>query len=364
MKNPPDKTLFMIVGAMVIAGLFILTSASIGLGVRDGADFYSVILWQFLFGIVFGGALFLIALKVSYRKLQKIASPLFVFSFLLTLLVFVPKIGEIHGGAARWINLRIFSFQPSELLKFSFIIYLAAWLVANKNNVRTVRFGLVPFLIMSGAVGVLLISQPDVGTLGVTAISAVILFFLGGGRVSHLFAIALLGVMVLSVLIIRKPYRMDRLTVFLKPSTDQTGIGWHLKQSLVAVGSGGVFGRGFGMGLQKFGYLPEPIGDSVFAVFSEEFGFAGSVALVMLFIFFGRRGFYVANRAPDDFGRLLGSGIVILIVVQVFINIGAMVGLLPLTGVPLVFVSKGGTALAIALAEAGVLLNISRSSQS
>lgn len=360
MKNPPDRSLLTIIGALVIAGVFILTSASIGLLARNGANFYDVLLRQFAFGIAAGGILFWLTLKISYKKLQKIALPFFAFSFVLTLLVFIPGIGIKLGGANRWLDLRIFSFQPSELLKFAFIVYLAAWLSGNKNNVQTARFGLLPFLIMSGFVGILLILQPDVGTLGVTAISAAILFFLGGGKISHIAAIAFLGVAALSVLIIIQPYRMDRLTVFLKPSTDQTGIGWHLKQSLVAVGSGGVFGRGFGMGLQKFRYLPEPIGDSVFAVFSEEFGFAGSVTLVILFIFFARRGFNVANRAPDDFGRLLGSGIVILIVVQVFINIGAMVGLLPLTGVPLVFVSKGGTALAIALAEAGVLLNISR----
>jgi cell division protein FtsW len=157
-----------------------------------------------------------------------------------------------------------------------------------------------------------------------------------------------------------EPYRMNRITIFLNPSVDQTGIGYQLKQSLIAIGSGGIFGRGFGMSIQKFNYLPEPIGDSIFAVFAEEFGFVGVAALLGLFIFFLYRGFSIALRAPDDFGRLLGTGIVVLIIVESLVNIGAMVGILPLTGIPLIFVSKGGSALAVALTEIGVLLNISK----
>jgi cell division protein FtsW len=189
------------------------------------------------------------------------------------------------------------------------------------------------------------------------------LFFLGGGRLAQLAILMLLGIGLLFFLVKTEPYRMNRITTLFHPSQDPQGISYQLRQSLIALGSGGVLGRGFGMSVQKFNYLPEPIGDSIFAVFGEEFGFIGSVFLIGLFLFFLYRGFSIALRAPDEFGRMLGAGIVILIIVESFINIGAMIGVLPLTGIPLLFVSRGGSAMAITLAEIGVLLNISKYSR-
>jgi cell division protein FtsW len=280
---------------------------------------------------------------------------------LAVLLVFEPHLGFGYGGARRWINLGPITFQPSELLKFSFIVYLASWMSARKNDIKSFRFGLLPFLVIVAFVGFVLIAEPDIGTLGVIAITSSLMFLIGGGKFSQIALMILLGLGLLYVLILVKPHAMDRVQTFLNPSTaDAQGSGYQVKQALIAVGSGGIYGRGFGMSLQKFTYLPEPIGDSVFAVFAEEFGFVGSAILVCLFLFFLFRGFLIVLRSSDPFAKLLGAGILISIVIQSFINIGSMIGIIPLTGLPLIFVSQGGSALVVALAEIGVLVNISK----
>jgi len=360
MRNTPDKIFLGTVIFLVFTGIFILASASMGLLAKNGPDFFGTLFRQILFGIIFGFAILFVTSRINYKKWRKYALPFFIFTFLLTLLVFVPRIGLEYGGAKRWLDLGPFSFQPSEILKFGFIVYLSAWIVSRKSEIKSFKFGFIPFLLIIAFVSLVLILQKDIGTLGIFAITSLALFFLGGGRFSQVALLIVFGVGLLGILVYLEPYRMNRVITFLNPSFDPTGIGYHLKQALIAIGSGGIFGRGFGMSVQKFNYLPEPIGDSIFAVFGEEFGFAGSLALIGLFLFFLYRGFSIALRASDDFGRLLGAGIAILIAVESLINIGAMVGILPLTGIPLVFVSKGGSALFVTLAEIGVLLNISR----
>lgn len=360
-KKSIDKVFFWIVCALVFIGFFILTSASTGLLVKsEGANFYNVIFQQVVFGFVGGLALFLLAVKVDYRVWAKFALPIFIFSFFLTLLVFVPGIGLEHGGAKRWINLGSFSFQPSELLKFGFILYLAVWIASRKLYIKKFKTGFLPFFIITAIVGALMIREPDMGTLGIIVAGGVVLFFVGGGKITHLLIMAGIVGVIFSILVYFEPYMLERILVFINPSYDPQGAGYQLRQSLIAIGSGGLFGRGFGTSIQKFNYLPEPVGDSIFAVFGEEFGFAGSLFLLGLFMFFLYRGFSIALRASDDFGRLLGVGIVILIVMQSFVNIAAMVGISPLTGLPLIFISKGGSALIMALFETGVLLNISK----
>lgn len=355
-----DNVFFGIVCALVLSGFFILFSASLGLLGRNTTGFYfNVILKQIVFGII-GIILFFIFSKIDYKKWKKFALPIFLFSFVLTLLVFAPGIGMEHGGAKRWIDLGFISFQPSEILKFGFLLYLSSWLATRKNEIKSFKLGFLPFLVIIGFIAVSLILEPDIGTLGVITITSLFLFFISGGRFSQVAIFILIGIILLFTLIMIKPYLMHRVTIFLNPSLDPQGIGYQLNQSLISIGSGGMLGRGFGMSVQKFKYLPEPIGDSIFAVVGEEFGFIGSILLIGLFLLFMYRGFYISSKAPDMFGRLLGSGIVILILVQSFINIGAMIGVLPLTGIPLLFVSQGGTALVVVLAEAGVLLNISR----
>jgi len=363
MSNAPDKIFLGTVIVLVLAGLFILASASMGLLARGVPDFFRTISHQILLGIILGLLLLFIASRINYKLWKKYALPFFIFTFFLTLLVFAPKIGTSIGGAKRWLNLGSFSFQPSELLKFGFLVYLSSWIVSRKSEIKSFKFGFLPFLMIIAFVGLLLILEPDIGTLGVIALVSLILFFLGGGRIAQIALLIILGLGLLALLAFLEPYRMNRILTFFNPGNDPTGISYQLRQSLIAIGSGGIFGRGFGMSVQKFNYLPEPIGDSIFAVFGEEFGFAGSALLIGLFLFFLYRGFKISLNAADDFGRLLGAGIVTLIVVEAFLNIAAMVGVVPLTGIPLIFVSKGGSALAVTLAEIGVLLNISRYSK-
>ncbi|TSD02512.1 MAG: Stage V sporulation protein E Required for spore cortex synthesi [Parcubacteria group bacterium Athens0714_24] len=323
---------------LALAGFIILSSASMGLLSSSNGSYYKTLIQQFLFGIVGGGILLLITSHINYKMWQKFSLPFFIFTFLLTLLVFVPGIGFSHGGATRWINIGSFSFHPSELLKFGFVVYLCSWLASKKTQIKSFKSGLVPFLIMTALVAAVLIKEPDVGTLGVIAITSMIIFFIAGGKLSHIALIILFGALLLYILVLIEPYRMNRVITFFNPSFDPKG----------------------GMSVQKFNYLPEPIGDSIFSVFSEEFGFVGAVALLGILLFFLYRGFSIALKAPDDFSRLLGAGIVILIITESLVNIAAMLGILPLTGIPLIFVSKGGSAMAVALAEVGVLLNISK----
>ena len=271
---------------LALAGFIILSSASMGLLSSSNGSYYKTLIQQFLFGIVGGGILLLITSHINYKMWQKFSLPFFIFTFLLTLLVFVPGIGFSHGGATRWINIGSFSFHPSELLKFGFVVYLCSWLASKKTQIKSFKSGLVPFLIMTALVAAVLIKEPDVGTLGVIAITSMIIFFIAGGKLSHIALIILFGALLLYILVLIEPYRMNRVITFFNPSFDPKGISYQLRQSLIAIGSGGIFGRGFGMSVQKFNYLPEPIGDSIFSVFSEEFGFVGAVALLGILLFF------------------------------------------------------------------------------
>ncbi|MFA4890328.1 MAG: putative peptidoglycan glycosyltransferase FtsW [Candidatus Paceibacterota bacterium] len=360
MKKGKDKIFIITVLIMVLAGFFILFSASMGLLTREKADFSSIVLKQFVFGV--GGFVALLAAsRINYKNWQKFALLLFLFSFFLSLLVFEPHVGFGYGGAKRWINIGPFTFQPSELLKLGFIAYLASWISARKKDIKSFKFGLLPFLVIVAFVGFILIAEPDIGTLGVIVITSALMFFIGGGKFTQIAVMILLGLALLYALVLIKPHAMDRVQTFLNPSSaDVQGSGYQVKQALIAVGSGGIYGRGFGMSIQKFSYLPEPIGDSIFAVFAEEFGFIGCVGLIALFLFFLYRGFLIILRASDPFAKLLGAGILMSMVIQSFINIGSMVGIIPLTGVPLIFVSQGGSALVIALIEIGIIINISK----
>ena len=356
-----DNVFLWTVFAWMFIGFFILASASIGLLARaTGADFSSTIFYQILYGVVGCVGLYFFAFKLDYHLLKRFALPLFLFGLIASSLVFLPGIGFNHGGASRWINAGPIFFQPSEFLKLGLVIYLAAWISSKRKNISDFKTGFLPFAGIVGISGFLLVLQRDMGTLGIAIASCVALFFLGGGRLKHLLVGLAAIIIIFSSLVYFEPYRMKRIAVFLDPSYDPQGAGYQLKQSLIAIGAGGLAGKGFGMSAQKFVYLPEPVADSVFAVFAEEFGFIGGVFLISLFLFFLYKGLSISIRAPDDFGRLLGSGIVVLIIVQSLVNVAAMVGIFPLTGVPLIFISKGGSSLIVTLIEAGILLNISK----
>jgi len=356
-----DKLFMITVFLLVAVGFFIFTSASLGLLAREGAHFGAVALKQFFFGLCLGGAALIAATATHYLTWRKYSFYIFVFSILLTLLVFIPGIGFEHGGAKRWITLAGFSFQPSELLKIAYVFYLAAWLTVAKERVGEWRYGLIPFCLLSGVVGMILLAQPDTDTFLITVAAGLGMFIVAGARWRDLAILGGLGAAGLTALVFLRPYLMSRIMTFLTPGeTDPLGAGYQITQSLIAIGSGGLFGRGFGQSLQKFEFLPEPIGDSIFAVAGEEFGFMGASLLILLFIFFALRGFRIAARSPDSFSGLVAVGIVILITCQSFLNIGSMLALFPLSGTPLVFVSHGGTALLLALFQAGILFNISK----
>lgn len=357
----PDKPLLIAIATLILGGFFIFLSASMGLLAREsGATFEAVVLKQFIIGIVAGSIVFLAMSRVPYRFLRKYAFYLFLGAFLLTLLVFIPGIGFSHGGATRWISIGSFTIQPGELLKIAFVIYLAAWLSGVKTKVGEFKFGMLPFLVLAGLAAGVLLLQPDIGTLLIVMFAGGAMYLAAGAPWKHLLLLILIGALAAGAVLVVKPYARERVMTFLDPARDPHGSGYQIQQSLIAIGSGGVFGKGFGKSVQKFNFLPEPIGDSIFAVFAEEWGFVGGVSLLALFLFFALRGLKIAAAAPDLFGGLLAVGIVMLIFFQAFTNIASMLGIFPLTGDPLPFVSQGGTAFLFGMAELGILANISR----
>lgn len=360
LKHRSDRVLLGIVTILVLFGFFMLASAFLGPAIKKSEVFYSALSRQILIGLVGGGFLFLITSYIPYQFWRKISLPFFLGTFFLTILVFESHLGFEYAGARRWLSFGPLFFQPSELLKFGFLVYLSSWLVSRKEEVSSFKYGLFPFLIIIAFVGLVLLMEPNISTLLVIGFTAVCLFYVAGGRFKQIAVMALLAAVLLFLIVQIKPYLKERLITFLNPNYDPQGQSYQLRQALIAFGSGGLFGKGFGMSVQKFNYLPEPTGDSIFAIIGEEFGFLGTSILLGLFLFFMYRGLLIATRAPDDFGRLLGSGIVILIIVQSFMNMTAMTGIFPLTGLPLLFISQGGSALALTLAEVGVLLNISK----
>lgn len=345
---------------LLLAGFLMLASASFSVSAYRFGQPYYYFLHQLLFGLLPGVFLFYFAFRTHYDFWRKWALPLIILAFFLSFLVFVPNVGFYHGGARRWISLGSFSFQPSEFLKFAYVVYLSAWLESKSKAVASFKFGFLPFLIMSGFIASFLIMQPDIGTLAVLILSIAVLFFVSGGNFKQMLLLAIVTAAIIGVLIIAEPYRLNRIRVFVNPELDPQGIGYQTSQALIAVGSGGFWGRGLGLSRQKFSYLPEPIGDSVFAIAAEEAGFIGSAAIVGLFLLIFFRGIWISMHSADTFGKYLSSGLIFLIVFQALTNIAAIIGLFPLTGITLSFVSYGGSALAINLAEAGIILNISK----
>lgn len=357
---PVDTILLSIIGILVAGGFLIFSSASLGLLARDGASFASVAFSQFLFGIVGGGAAMFITSNIYYRHWRRYAFYIFGATLLLTAAVFIPGVGLSHGGATRWIDLGITTLQPSELLKIGFVIYIATWFSGMHGKVHDWRFGLLPFGLTVGLVGAVMLLQPDTDTFLIIAASGMAMYMVSGAKWRDLALIVLTGICMLALLAVMRPYVMDRLTTFMHPENDPLGSGYQIQQSLIAVGSGGAVGRGFGQSIQKFDYLPEAIGDSIFAVYAEEFGFLGTLILVLGFVSFCLRGYRTASHAEDMFGTLLVVGFVTLITTQAFLNIGAMIAIAPLSGLPLPFISHGGTSLFANLAALGIVLNVSR----
>lgn len=361
LKQRKVDTLFLLaVLTLMIGGFFIFSSASLGLLARTQSLFKSVTLNQAVFGLIGGSIAMYITSRIPYTFWKKYSLIFYILSIVGMLAVFVPHLGFAHGGAKRWIDFRFVNFQPSEIYKVTFVMYFAAWLSNVKSKVKTIKYGTVPFIILCIVSAGLLLAEPDTATFGVIIVAGLVMYIAAGARWRDLLLIFAAGVLGIVILAFARPYVMDRIRTFMDPASDPTGTGYQIQQSMIAIGSGGITGRGFGQSVQKFNFLPEPIGDSIYAVAAEEFGFIGSVCIILLYVFFAFRGLKIATQAPDSFGGLLATGIVILIITGSMINISSMLGIFPLSGIPLLFISHGGTALFFTLAEAGIVLNISR----
>ncbi|HLC95511.1 MAG TPA: putative lipid II flippase FtsW [Patescibacteria group bacterium] len=357
-----DRSLLIAILILLGIGLLMIASAGVFYGRSRFDDAYYFFKQQCL-GLSVGLVLLYICTRIDYHFWKRFVVPIFFIAIALLILVFIPGFGTTVYGAARWVEIGPLSFQPSEIMKLSIILYLAAWL-SNKGRARAADFfeGFVPFLAILSLVAFLIIKQPDTGTLGLIFLIALSIFFASGANLSHIFSLFVGGLGFLALLIWLAPYRIQRFLVFINPDYDPQGAGYQITQALLAIGTGGIFGAGLGQSRQKFNYLPEPVTDSIFAVLGEEFGLIGAGIVVLLFLFIAWKGLAIASRTSDQFGKLVAVGIVAWIVFQAFINMSAISGLIPLTGIPLPFISYGGTSLAVLLAAVGILLNISKHS--
>lgn len=363
MRLSGDRIFALIVLGLVVAGIALFSSAALGLLAREGASPWRLAVTQLVLGLL-PGIIALITLRfMPPRTLAKGIIPFYVGSILLTLLVFVPGLGLETKGATRWIDLGFITIQPAEFLKIGVILMLAAYLAHIKTKIKDVRYGLLGLGLIVGIPAIILLAQPNTSTVLVIGATSVAMYYLAGAKWRDFAIIGVCAVVSLAVLVSVRPYLKDRILTYLNPASDPLASGYQIQQSLIAIGSGGMLGRGYGQSVQKFNYLPEPVGDSVFAVFGEEFGFLGTVLLLLGFTAFAARGLMISAGAANTFGALAAAGLTLLITASAYLNIGAMLGILPLTGLPLPFVSHGGTALLCALASVGIILNIAANRQ-
>lgn len=364
-----DKTFFALVATASFVGLAIFSSATLGLLARSNAPISHDILLQAGLGLGGGFVALAFAALIPLARIKQYALYLYAATLILTMLVFVPGVGFSANGATRWIDLGFTTMQPGEFLKIGFVLAWAAWLAPHARKLTEYRTGLVPFMLYTGVAALLLLAQPNTSTTLLILATGSVMYFAAGapwrdfgilvGGVVLVVGIALLGAWAFHI----NDYRLHRLETFIHPTADSLGQGYQIQQSLIAVGSGRVAGRGFGQSVAKFNYLPEPDGDSIFAVYAEETGFIGAVLLIALFVAIAARGIVIAGGARELYGGLVALGISFLIIFQAFINIAAMLGIIPLTGLPLPFVSHGGTALLALLLACGLVLNVARESR-
>jgi len=354
-KGGIDYILLFAVLCLIFLGIMILASVSAFISQEKAGQSFYYLFHQLEFGLLPGIAIFLFFLLFPLEKIKKLSIYFVLSALFLMVLVFLPKIGISVGGASRWVNFGFFSIQPSEFLKLSFLIYFSSWLSTRKG-----KKSLIPFFAIIIFLAVLLELQSDLGTLGIILVLALVVYFSSGTPLWHAFLSLSFVVFGAGILVKLAPYRLKRLLVFLHPEQDPMGIGYQIKQALIAIGSGGIFGLGLGMSNQKSGFLPQTMTDSIFAIFAEEAGFAGSLFLVFLFLVIFWRMIKVAKNSQDKFCLLFPIGVGAWFCFQAFINIGSMVGIMPLTGIPMPFVSYGGSHIISEMAAVGLVLNISK----
>lgn len=361
-QKPVDLTLLTIMIILLLLGLVTLFSATYYKAMQGGADPFSEVKKQ-LFGVAVGAVAMFFTCRIPYRFWMK---PKVVFSgigisVVLLILVIIPGVGVYINGSRRWLSVAGISFQPGEFAKYAVVLFMAMVLTLRGRRVETFFRGILPVLVTPGILFLLILEQPNLSTAGTIIIVSVLMVMLAGAKWRHMLVLGLGGLVVGAYYAWSEEYRRDRLMSFMDPFAKMSDEGYQLSQSLIAFGSGGLFGMGLGQGRQKYAYLPYPESDFIFAIVGEDFGLAGCMVVILVFVAFLLAGMRIALTCEDPFGSLLAAGIVGMISVQAFINMGVVVGILPTTGLPLPFFSAGGTSLSITMAAVGIVLNISRS---
>ncbi len=358
--KPADGTLALILALLMMCGLLTLFSATYYKAVDQGDALLEV--KKQLIGVGLGAFLMFLTSRIPYSFWQKprVVMLALTGSFALLVLVLIPGIGVYVNGSRRWLNIAGLSFQPSELAKIASVMYLASTLNFRLKQVERLWTGILPLLVVPAAMFLLILQQPNLSTAGSIMIVAVLMMLLAGAKWKHLSLMGVVGLAVGFAYAWVEPYRRERLLSFRNPFAQMSDEGYQLSQSLIAIGSGGLFGRGLGQGRQKFSYLPYPESDFIFAIIGEDFGLFGCCVVILLFVAFAVAGMRIALNCQDRYGCLLAAGITAMISVQAFINIGVVVGILPTTGLPLPFFSAGGTSISLLMAAVGILFNISR----
>ncbi len=346
---------------LLAIGLVMFGSAALGVLDRNEVKFFAIIKSQFIYALLAGTIAMVLGLIINVKYYYKTAPFLYILCLILNAMVFIPGLNRFHGGAYRWLDIGNFSLQPSELLKVPMIL-ITAWLMIRwHEEIKVKAYGLLYYIALILPVIILLYMQRDTGTMLILLFTSFIIYFAGGAKWRDIIILALLAVLGLVLIITFRPYAMGRIQVYLHPEMDQTGKGYQIRQSLLAIGQGGITGRGIGQGVQKFsGYLPEPISDSIYAVIGEEAGFVGSSFIIILYLYIIIIGLYIGKLLLNPYNKLLAIGIASLFGIQAYLNIGATIGVLPLTGVPLPLISHGGTSLLLFMFSLGILLNLSK----
>lgn len=356
----PNLILLLTIFGLIILGSIMISSASVVLSLKNAQtpNFYFK---EHLVSLLIGVPFFLFAFRVDYSFWKKVAPLMILGSLMLMIAVFIPGVGFDYGmGAKRWVHLGPLNFAPAELFKLSLVIYLAAWFEKKGAEVKNFFSSTVPFVLILVVAAGLIMAQPDLGTMLIVAATSGAIYFVAGANLAHVGMMLIGGMASVMALILTSKYRTQRLMIYLNPSLDTSGKSYQINQATLAIGSGGLFGLGFGHSRQKFNYLPEAASDSIFAITAEELGFFRSSLIVVAFVMIAVQGYKVAQKAPDVFSRLLATGITTWIVIQGLLNIAAMLSIIPLTGIPLPFISMGSTSTVVLMLASGILLNISK----
>lgn len=354
-----DFILFFTVIALLSFGVIMVYSSSAVSAYVNFNDSYYFFKRQIIW-VTLGIIAMLFTLNIDYHVWRKLAAPILIVTIVLLVLVLIPGLGKVVNGARRWLGFGSLYLQPSEIAKLSMVLFSSASLARHQEKITSFVKGLVPQLLILLLVFGLILKEPDLGTALAIGGTIFVLLFTAGAKLSHLSSLGFVGVIGIVAAIIFEPYRLKRLLAFSNPWADPLDTGYHIIQSLYALGSGGLFGVGLGRSREKFLYLPEPHTDFIFAILGEELGFIGTITVILLFFLFAWRGFKVSISAPDIYGSILAAGLTTMIVMQALMNIAVVTASMPVTGIPLPFISFGGSALIFTLAGVGILLNISR----